>query len=541
MRLQPLREVHSRSTDVNYDYFNYNKIDGKYIRIFIVIALAIFIIACINFINLTIAIAGYRGKEIAIKKIIGAKRAQIILQVLTEAFLSIFIALLLSILLAAVFLPYLNTILNRDLDINSLFQVRLIAIYAIILLVTTVLAGSYPAWLISSSKINQVLKSKILFGRSRTTLRNVLVTGQFAIAVIFIVSLVVFIKQLQFLQQKDLGYSYNQVIRIPMNVQTAEKLPILRSELQKIKGVKDITNGYMDLGGHGSLFGIDYVAPDGQSKHISVNFENTAINYFQFFGMKIIAGGDFNKENATNEYLVNETLAKQIGHSNPVGKQINLSGGWPPGRIVGVVKDFNYSSLHGGIEPLLISAINNVSAWKTQLYIKLSTAEIATTLKEVETTLKVITGDAANGIQFLDEHFKEIYDSERQAGAMVAIIGGLAISIACLGLLSLAAFIIVRRTKEIGIRKVAGASVSNIAVMLSKDFLKLVIVAIIIAFPLGWWAMNTWLQSFAYRITIGPDVFLFAGASIILITLLTVSFQAIKAAIANPVQSLRAE
>jgi putative ABC transport system permease protein len=257
--------------------------------------------------------------------------------------------------------------------------------------------------------------------------------------------------------------------------------------------------------------------------------------------MKIIAGGDFNKENATNEYLVNETLAKQIGHSNPVGKQINLSGGWPPGRIVGVVKDFNYSSLHGGIEPLLISAINNVSAWKTQLYIKLSTAEIATTLKEVETTLKVITGDAANGIQFLDEHFKEIYDSERQAGAMVAIIGGLAISIACLGLLSLAAFIIVRRTKEIGIRKVAGASVSNIAVMLSKDFLKLVIVAIIIAFPLGWWAMNTWLQSFAYRITIGPDVFLFAGASIILITLLTVSFQAIKAAIANPVQSLRAE
>ena len=178
---------------------------------------------------------------------------------------------------------------------------------------------------------------------------------------------------------------------------------------------------------------------------------------------------------------------------------------------------------------------------KRQLYIKISTAEISHTLKEVEAKLKSISGDANIGFEFLDEHFKEVYSSERQAGAMIAVIGGLVITIACLGLLSLATFIIVRRTKEIGIRKVVGASVNNIAVMLSKDFLKLVLIAILIAFPLAWWAMNTWLQSFAYRITIGPDVFLIAGISIILITLLIVSFQAIKAAVANPVKSLGSE
>ena len=540
MRLQPLTEVHSRSTDINYDYFNYKKIDGKYISVFIIIALAIFIIACINFVNLTIAIAGYRGKEIAIKKIIGAKRTHIILQVLTETFLSVLIAVSLAILLAVVFLPYLNSILNRGIGIDTLYQPEFIVIYAGVLFSTVLLAGSYPALLISSSKISQVLRTKLLIGRSRNTLRNVLVTGQFAIAVIFIISLLVFLKQLNYIQSKNLGYSYSQVIKIPMDAINAEKLSVMRSELSKIKGVNDITNGFMELGGNGSLFGIDYVAPGGQSKHVSVNFENAGADYISFFGMKIIAGHDFSKDNAANEYLINETLAKQIGYSNPIGKQINLSS-FPPGRITGVVKDFNYSSLHAGIEPLIMSSINEVPVWQSQLYIKVATADISHTLKEIEAKMKSISGNENIGYQFMDDHFKEVYRSERQAGTMIAIIGGLAITIACLGLLSLAAFIIIRRTKEIGIRKVVGASVRNIAFMLSKDFLKLVFIAMLIAFPIAWWAMNEWLQSFAYRITIGPGVFIISGGTIVLITLLTISFQAIKAAVANPVKSLRTE
>ncbi|MEJ7684793.1 MAG: FtsX-like permease family protein [Segetibacter sp.] len=331
MRLQPLEQVHFKSTDINYDFFNYKKIDGKYIKIFIVIALAIFIIACINFINLTIAIAGFRGKEIAVKKIMGAGRIQIIMQVLAETFLSVFMAVLLSILLAAVFLPFLNNILDRELGVNSLYQSKLIGIYAIILLVTSFLAGSYPAWLISSSKVNLILKSKILFGHSRTTLRNMLVTGQFAIAVIFIVSLIVFLKQLSFMQSKDLGYSYNQVIKVPLDMQSAAKLPVLRSELLKIKGVTDVTQGFMELGGNGALFGIDYVAPNGEDKQISVNLENAATNYVQFFGIKILAGRDFSKDNPANEYLINETLAKQIGYTNP-GRQTNQLIRWLASR-----------------------------------------------------------------------------------------------------------------------------------------------------------------------------------------------------------------
>ncbi|MFM9908973.1 MAG: FtsX-like permease family protein [Chitinophagaceae bacterium] len=538
--LQPLTQVHLSSTDINYDYFNYNKMDGKYIRIFIVIALAIFIIATINFINLTIAIAGYRGKEIAIKKVMGAKRMHILFQVFTETFLSVFIALLVSLVLAIIFMPFLNTILHRDLELKYLYDARIIGVYTIILLVTTLLAGSYPAWLIASAKVNQALKTKILLGPSRTTLRNILVTGQFTIAAAFIVSLLVFIKQLRFLQEKDLGYSYNKVIKINLDATNATKLPIMRSQLLKTPGVSDVTNGFIELGKNGSLFGIDYIAPDGQSKHISANFENAGTNYVSFFDMKILAGNSFRPDHPGNEYLVNETLAKKMGYTNPVGKQINLTS-FPSGVVVGMVKDFNYSSLHGKIEPLLISSISDVPVWQSQLYVKIATADIAGTLKNVGATLQSVSGDKDLNWQFMDEHFKQVYKSERQAGTMVAIIGGLAITIACFGLLSLAAFMILRRTKEIGIRKVIGASVNSISLMLSKEFMKLTLISILIAFPVAWWAMNNWLEGFAYRITIGPSIFIIAGLFVALITLITVSFQAIKAAFANPVKSLRNE
>ena len=358
MRLQPLVDVHSKSSDIMYDFYNYNKIDGKYLNIFLILAFAIFLVACINFINLSTAVAAYRGKEIAMKKIAGANRFQIILQVMMETFLAVLISVLLSVLLASIFLPYLNHILNRDLDVNLLYEPKIIGFYVVILLGTTFLAGLYPAWLISSAKINEVLKSKVLVGRSRSLLRNVLVTGQFGIAIVFIISLIVIVRQLNFLHNKDLGFNYSQVIKLPLDAQSAAKLPVLHSELLKIKGVEEVTYGYLNLGDGGGLMGIDYKAPGGQQQHISVNFENAGAEYVDFFGMKLIDGNGFKKDNNGTEYLVNETLAKQIGYTNPVGKEINLSGGWPPGVIAGVVKDFNYSSLHSKIEPLIIGNIN---------------------------------------------------------------------------------------------------------------------------------------------------------------------------------------
>ncbi|HRP54585.1 ABC transporter permease [Agriterribacter sp.] len=540
IRLQPLKQVHAQSTDISNDLFNYNKIDGTYIKIFILIGIAIFIIACTNFVNLTIAISGYRRKGIAIKKIIGAKRIHIVSQMLTETFISVFSALLIAIFLAVIFLPFLNNIMQRALEVATLFQSNLVAMYILVLFITTILGGAYPAWLISSAKANEILKSKILMNRSRITFRNILVTGQLVIAVIFIISTIVFMQQLSFLQNKDLGYSYSQILKVPLSMQNAAKFPVIRSELLQIKGVSDIATGYTELGGTGSLFEVDYTAPDGQQKHVSVNFENVTANYAGFFGMKIISGTDFSENNNATQYIINEKLAKHIGYSDPVGKPINLSGGWPQGIIVGVIKDFNYSSMHSRIEPLLIGSINN-PVFKKQLYIKLSASKMSKVIKDIESGLRSVSGDPNISIQFLDEHFKEVYQSDRQAATMITIIGGLSITLAFLGLLGLAAFIIVKRTKEIGIRKVAGATTQNIAFMLSKDFMKLISIAMLIASPVSWWAMNTWLQGFAYRISIGLNVFLIAGASITILTLMVISFQTIKAAMANPVKALRSE
>ncbi|MDB5151549.1 MAG: hypothetical protein JWR54_300 [Mucilaginibacter sp.] len=539
IRLQPLKQIHSGSVNINFDYYNYKKIDGKYINIFIIIAAAIFFVGCINFINLTIAIAGYRGKEIAVKKIIGARRIQVILHILAETFLSVFIAIVIAVFLIVSFLPLLNQLLDRELTVQSLYQNHMLAAFIAILFFTTLIAGSYPAWLISSVKVNQALKTKVLFGNSKTSLRNILVTGQFTIAMIFMICLIVITQQLKYLQQKDMGFAYSQVIKLPLDLKNAQNLPVLRSELTKIKGVIDITNGFTEFGGNGSLFGIEYKAADGANKQISVNLENVSPNYTGFFGIKILAGRTFTN-NPADEYLINETLAKQIGYSNPVGKQMNLRGGFKPGTIVGVVKDFNYSSLHTKIEPLIISSVN-VPYWQTQLYIKVFPSNITSTLTEIEKTVKSVSGDDKFTYQFLDEHFKQVYQSERQAGTMIAIIGGLAMFISCLGLLSLAAFVALRRKKEVGVRKVLGASVTNIATTLSREFLSIGLIAFVVASPVAWYAMNKWLQNFAYRVNIQWWVFILSGSIGLVIVVITVSFQTIKAATENPVNSLRSE
>jgi putative ABC transport system permease protein len=540
MRLQPVSELHTGSTHISYDIFNHNKIDGKYINVFIIIAIAIFIIACCNFINLTIAIAAYRGKEIGVKRIAGASRAQLMLQLLGESFLSVLMALVLAVVLAHISLPLLNKLLNRSVPASDLYQWPVLAAYCGILFTTSILAGLYPAISIAYSKVNFSIRSKVLFAGSRSSVRNILTTGQFAIAVIFIVCLVVFIKQVQYIQNKDLGYSYDQVIKIPIDAKNATRTAVLKSDLLQVKGVTDVTHGYMEMGKNGNLFGIDYVAPDGQAKKISVNFENVAANYVPFFDMKLVSGRNFNSRNANNEYLVNETLARQMGYDDPVGKPINLSS-WPAGTVVGMVKDFNYSSLHSKIEPLIIGAINYVPQWNQQLYVKISTTDVFATVQQLESVWKKLSGNEVANWQFMDDHFKEIYKSEKQAGSMIAVIGGLSIAIACLGLLGLAAFIMARRTKEIGIRKVLGASVTSVVGNLSKDFIRMVVIAFILASPVAYWLCNSWLQNFAYRIDISWWMFAVAGGITVFIAFMTVIFLAVRAAIANPVLALRSE
>jgi putative ABC transport system permease protein len=539
LRLQPITQLHTGSMEINFDTLNEKKIDGKYLRVFIVIAIAIFLVACANFINLTIAIAAHRGKEIAVKKIMGAGRIRILLQIFTEAFLAVAAAEVLAIGLATLFLPALNSLLDRHLSPTILFTGPMPILYIAILVFTTTIAGIYPAILISAARISQALKTKLLFANSRTSLRNILVTGQFAIAIVFIVGLIVLLRQLDYMRNKDLGYSYEQVVRIPIDTRAAARLPLIRSTLATIPGVKEVTNGFMTLGGKGDLFGIDYKTPEGKMEHVSVNLEDAGTNYLRFFNMHLVAGRGFSSDKPYDEYIINESLAKLIGHKDPIGKTINLSGGWKPGAIVGVVKDFNYSSLHKNIEPLIITAADFITNWQTQLYVKVTAGDITKTLPAITTALKPIFNGPEPRLEFLDEHFRQIYSNEIQAGTLITVIGGLAIFIACLGLLSLAAFVIVRRTKEIGIRKVLGASVPNIVTILSTEFVRLVIIGFCIAAPLAGWIMHSWLEGFAYRTTLSAWIFAAAGAGTLLIAIATISLISIRAARANPVGSLR--
>ena len=537
LRLQPLAEIHTGSMGIDYDFFNVDRIDGKYIRIFFIVAFAIFVIACFNFINLTIAVAAWRGKEIAVKKIMGAGRARIVGQVLTEAFLSGLISLALAILLAYVFLPSLNQLLNRHIGAEVLWQPAALTVYVAAIVATTLFAGGYPALLISSSRIIEALKSKVLFSGSRTWVRNTLVTGQFVIAVVFITSLIVFLSQLRYLRNKDLGFSYTQIVSVPMDGSIQPKMEGIRTDLARIKGVEATAYGKLNLGGGGSLMGVDYISPDGRHQHVSVNHENASSDYISLFGVALTRGRNFSP-NGQNEYIVNETLARMIGYPDPIGRSINLTSA-PPGKIVGVVKDYNYGSLHNKIEPLLISSV--AWGWMDHLYVKISTVDVPGTLAAMSRTLASFTGGQSPGWEFMDEHFRELYRTEEQAGTIIAIIGGLAIGIACLGLFGLAAFVIVRRAKEISIRKVLGASVVRIAVNLSASFLKWVVIAFVIAAPITWWFTNSWLQDFAYRIEVRS--WMFAAAAVVAVgtALLTVGILAVKAAIANPVTNLRSE
>jgi putative ABC transport system permease protein len=385
------------------------------------------------------------------------------------------------------------------------------------------------------------LRTKLLFGQSRTFLRNALVAGQFVIAVTFIIGLLVFERQMHYIEQKDLGYSYTQVVKIPIDRQNSNRIEALRTDLKEISGVRDITYGYLDLGGKAGTFGVEYLAPNGETKHMAANLENVATNYMTFFNMKIVAGRDFMQFNPQNEYIINESMAKLIGNPDPVGKAINLSGNFLKGTIVGVVRDFNYGSLHNKIAPLLVSSISHISVWKKQLYVKIATDSIDSTLSQIRSTLRPFFHGNEVELQFLDEHFRQVYSADEEAGKVVSVIGGLAVMIACLGLLSMAAFVIVRRTKEIGIRKVLGASVTNIVGILSVQFIRLVAIAFLIAAPLAGWLMNGWLQGFAYRVGVSWWIFVAAAGLVAAIAFLTVSFVSIRAARANPVNSLRSE
>jgi putative ABC transport system permease protein len=539
IQLQAMGDVHLGSSGIIYDDFNFKKSEKKYPAIFSLVALFVLLIAGMNFINLSMSVAGFRGKEIAVKKIAGASRRILFIQVLTEAFLLVAIATVMGLVIEVLVLPYMNTLLDRKLSVsNMLTSSNYMWLLAGILMVIPLVAGFFPSYAISRININKALKSKILFG-NRATLRGMLVTAQFAIAIVLVAGIIVIARQLDFINKADLGYKYDQVISIPMGFAEAGKYDALESELKKLNNIKDVSFSRESLGTDAGLYGVKYTDAEGKGQFISMNTANVGDSYIPLFNMKIVAGRNFSAQLHDKEYIVNESFARQVGWKNPVGQSIELSS-WQPGTIVGVVKDFNFNSLHHKIEPLLISCINS-PYFMQNLYVKVAPGNVAGTISAIKNTWQLVTGNAGMEYNFLDEHFKQVYKYDRQGAAIITILGIVAIFIACLGLFGLTTHAIQKRVKEISMRKVLGASISSIVTLLSKEFLKFIAIAAVIAFPVAWIMLDKWLENFAYRVTITWWVFAIAGFASLGIALATISIQAIKAARANPVQNLKTE
>jgi putative ABC transport system permease protein len=539
--LIPLTKIHLYS-DRSFELSPGGNI--QYVYIFSAVALFILIIACINFMNLTTARSANRAREVGIRKVLGTERKNLVYQFLFESTLMVFISLGIAILIDYLVLPLFNDVADKQMTIASLFSPYILPLLIALPFIVGLMAGSYPAFFLSSFKPIEVLKGKLKLGNKNGSLRSVLVVFQFATSIILIVGTIVVYEQLHYIQTKNLGYNKNQVLIIDGVSSLNNNTNAFKNEVLQLPGVVNGTlSGYLPVtksARSDNTFSKESVL----STQSGFDMQKWYIDYdyIKTLGMQIIKGRNFSKDflSDSSAVIINETTAKILGYKDPVGKTLyesEYNGTTSPHTIIGVAKNFNFESLHQDVGPLcfFLGGGGGLGIFKV------NTANIQNTIAQVESKWKELAPGLPFSYRFLNESFDEMYRAEQRAGKIALIFSILAIFIACLGLFGLAAFIAEQRTKEIGIRKVLGASVSGIVGMLSKDFIRLVVIAFVFAAPLAWWAMHSWLQSFAYRIDISWRVFFAAGVAAIAIALITVSFQAIKAAIANPVKSLRTE
>jgi putative ABC transport system permease protein len=511
----------------------------EYVKLFSLIAIFILVIACINFMNLSTAKASGRMKEVGIKKVVGAERSQLIIQFLSESLLMAVFTTILAIGVAWLLLPQFNLLTGKDIKLH--FDLPLIGVLTGITLFTGILSGSYPALYLSKFKPLAILKGKLNTSIAELLARKGLVVFQFTLSVVLIVAVLVVYQQIRFIQSTKPGYNKDNVVRFDSEGKLQGNEEDFTSALKTIPGVLNASFTQHNLVGRN--FGSADLSWEGKNPNQNIYFEGIygGYNFIQTMGMQMATGRSFAKgfgDEGYNTMLINETAAKATNLKNPVGKIIKW--GNTPFKVVGVIKDFHFESLHDVVKPtFMLLAEGNNPFYKIMVRIK--GTQQKETMAQVQKMYEAYNPGFPFAYNYLDEAYQKQYETETRVSVLAGYFSALAIIISCLGLFGLVAFTAQKRQKEIGIRKVIGASVNSITVMLTKDFLKLVVIAVLIAFPLSWWAMNQWLQGFAYRIHIGAGVFVIATASVIIITILTVSFQAIKAAIANPVKSLRSE
>lgn len=532
--LQPEVDAYLYS-DLSSGYADGGRID--YVRLFSIIAGFLLLIACINFMNLATARSVKRAKEVGIRKVVGAERSWLIGQFLGEALLLTLLALVLTFALAWLLLPAFNELTDKQMVI-PISRVPFWLIIVGLWLVVGLVAGSYPALFLSSLQPIRVLKSALRFGAGAVAFRRGLVIFQFSTSMVLIVGTVVVYRQLAYMQNKHLGYERENLIYVLAEGRVATNYETFKQELLRSPNIQSITRMNDRLTDFGNS--TNSVSWPGKAANQGTEFQVQSAGYDVVKTLKLtLRGRDFSPRFGTDStnYLINETAAKRLGYTDPIGKSLTL---WNrPGTIIGVLQDFHYGSLHKAIEPIIIRLNKDVS-FQTVM-IRTKPGQTKTALAQLETIYKQINPGFPFSYQFADTAYEKLYRSEAVISTLVNVFASLAIFIACLGLLGLSAFTAEQRNKEIGIRKVLGASVTAIVALLSVDFLKLVLLAIVVAIPLSWYLMSGWLQRFAYRLELSWWVFGVAGLLAMLIALLTVSVQSIKAALLDPVKSLKSE
>ncbi|MEP6513432.1 MAG: ABC transporter permease, partial [Parafilimonas sp.] len=533
--LTPLTNVHLYS-DYSFELSPPGNI--HYVYIFSAVALLILLIACINFTNLTTARSANRAKEVGIRKVLGTERKNLITQFLTESILMAVLSLVIAVVLAYFILPVFNEIAAKSMHINILFSPLILPILVALPFVVGIMAGSYPAFYLSAFKPIRVLKGKLQQGSKRGGLRNLLVVFQFATSIFLIIGTIIIFRQLNYIQTKNLGFNKDQVLIINDAYVLKKNSDAFKNEVIQMPGVISGTlSGYLPVS-QSARNDNTYSKETVMDSKNGINMQtwNTDYDYLKTMGIELKSGRNFSKDFGTDStaVIINETTEKFLGYNDPIGKNIytvpDASGKTTAYTIIGVAKNFNYESLHQPIGPLAFFLRKSTGLAS----FKVKPDNISSLIKSIESKWKSLAPGMPFSYRFLDDSFSNMYSAEQRVGKIALIFSILAILIACLGLFGLATFIAEQRTKEIGIRKVLGASVNGIVQLLSKDFIKLVIIAFVIAAPFAWWAMNRWLQDFAYRINISWWIFLLAIGIALIIALATISFQAIKAAIANP-------
>ena len=539
--LQPVTKIHLYSN--GRDEIGTNG-SIRYIYIFGLLAIFILILACVNFTNLSTASSLSRSKEVGVRKVLGSSKKQLVGQFLSESVLLSFLALFVALIGVFVLLPYFNEVAGKSISFRFFISPAVICFTLAGCFVIGIIAGMYPAFFISSFDTSKILKSaSSSVTRSRSGLRRGLVVFQFAVSIALIIATVVVYEQLRYMQNISLGFDKEQLLVLNDTYLLQGNENLFAESLRRDARVSGVTVAY-SIPVNGAMNGTQVFAKENKENEahseIHMNIFNVDNRYVPTFGMKIVAGRNFSASYGTDSsgVLINEAAVRQLGWSsiNPIGKTIVRSG-QREYHIVGVVKDFHYASARDQIEPMMMELGKNSG----NIIVKVKTTHLPGFLADIKQQWNTYGAGAPFSYTFLDERFANVYAAEERTGQIFTLFAILSISIAGLGLFGLSAYSIRQRTKEIGVRKVLGADTNTILLLVSKEYVYIVLVAFAVAVPLTWFAMNRWLQDFAYRIHISIWIFLTAGASALLLALLTVSFQAVKAAIANPVKSLRTE